>query len=69
MSEIRKLAVDYKQAFEGILLLIDIFFEFILEKIGLRVCCHCKTLFKNISSNMEYAPICQECNNNSREKV
>lgn len=69
MSEIKNLAVDYKQAFESLVLLIDIFFEFILEKIGLRVCCHCKIPFKDKSNNMDFAPICQECHNKSRGKV
>jgi len=61
IRDIKKLALDYEKAFEEIILLIEIFFDFILEKIGLRVCCHCKKLFKDKPENLDFAPVCQEC--------
>jgi len=60
--------IDYKQAFEGILVLIDQYLEFIIEKIGLRVCCVCKRLFEDKSENLDFAPVCQECRNKSGKK-
>ena len=61
IRENKSFTLDYKKAFEEIVLLIDIFFEFILEKIGLRVCCHCKKIFKDKPKNSDFAPVCQEC--------
>jgi len=60
-------AVDYKHAFEDIIFVIDYYFEFILEKMGLRVCCVCKRPFEDKPENLDYAPICQECHNKSGE--
>ncbi len=67
INKIKNLAVDYKQAFESISFVIDYYFEFILEKIGLRVCCVCKRPFEDKPENLDYAPICQECHNKSGE--
>lgn len=69
IREIKKFTLDYEKAFEEIVLLIDIFFEFILEKIGLRVCCHCKKLFKDKPENSDFAPICQECRISSKDRI
>ena len=60
-------AVDYKHAFEDIIFVIDYYFEFILEKIGLRVCCVCKSPFEDKPENLDYAPVCQECRNKSEK--
>ena len=69
IREIKKFTLDYEKAFEEIVLLIDIFFEFILEQIGLRVCCHCKKLFKDKPENSDFAPICQECRISSKDRI
>ena len=62
-------AVDYKHAFEDIIFVINYYFEFILEQIGLRVCCHCKKLFKDKPENSDFAPICQECRISSKDGI
>ncbi len=60
-------AVDYKNAFEGIIIVIDHYFEFILENIGLRVCCVCKSPFEDKTENLGIAPVCQECRSKSEK--
>ncbi len=59
--------VNYKQAFENTLFVIDTFFEFLLETIGLRVCYICKQPFEDYSNNLDYLPTCQNCLSNSKE--
>jgi hypothetical protein len=55
--------IDYEHTFIDIRIIMEIFFEFILEKLGLRVCCHCKTPFKDISVILDDVPFCMECTN------
>ena len=60
-------AVDYKHAFEDTIFVIDHYFEFILENIGLRVCCVCKSPFEDKPENLGFAPVCQECRSKSEK--
>lgn len=69
IENIKKYTINYKQAFESIFFVIDYYFEFFLEKIGLRVCCHCKKLFKDKPENSDFAPICQECRISSKDRI
>lgn len=68
IDEIKNLALDYKQAFESIIFVINVYTEFILEKTGVRVCCVCKKPFEDEPENLEYAPVCQECRIKSIKK-
>lgn len=67
IENIKKYTINYKQAFESIVFVIDYYFEFFLEQIGLRVCCHCKIPFIDKSNNLDLAPLCQECRIRSGE--
>lgn len=67
VENIKKYTVNYKQAFENISFVIDYYFEFILEKIGLRICCFCKRPFEDKTENLDNVPICYECHNRKGE--
>lgn len=55
--------IDYEHTFIDIKIIMENFLEFILEKLGLRVCCHCKIPYKDIAGNMDDVPFCMECRN------
>jgi len=63
IRDIKKHAIDYKQAFEGIVVVINHYFEFFLEQIGICICVFCKKLFEGKLENSDDVPICKKCYN------
>lgn len=55
--------IDYDHTFIDIKIIMENFLEFLLQKLGLRVCCHCKIPYKDIAGNEDDVPFCMECMN------